>query len=289
MQTSTLLDTPTPSRGRRAGISRHLSPSLLAGSAMLLILIGVMVVGRLLAPMSPELTSPDSLAGPSPLHWLGTDSIGRDVWSRVLVGTQTTMIIAFSAVALSLVFGLIIGLVSAYFGGWVDQIIMRVLDVILAFPAFLLAITVVAVLGNTVSNLVLTISIIYTPMMARIVRGPVLSIRSWDHVTAARAVGAGDVAIMSKHILPIAISPVLVETSLMVANVVFTVTALSFLGLGTPPPTPNWGTMLSESRQFMELAPFTAIGPALAIVFTAFTFILLAAGLRRLLNVQGTR
>lgn len=272
---------------RATGRRRRAVPiSLIVGSIMLALLIAVMFFGRALAPHDAEAISFDTLASPDAAHLLGTDSIGRDTWSRMLVGTQTTMVIAFSTVAIALLVGLVIGLMSAYFGGWVDQLIMRLLDIILAFPAFLLAITVVAVLGNSMPNLVLTLAIIYTPMMARIVRGPVLSIRSWDHVTAARAVGASNAAIISKHILPIAISPVLVEAALMIANIVFTVTALSFLGLGTPPPAPNWGTMLSDSRQFMELAPFTAIGPTLAIVYAALTFILFSAGLRRALNVQ---
>lgn len=255
------------------------------GVAMLATLLVIMVFGPLIAPYSPSATSPNSLDGPTALHWLGTDSIGRDLLSRLIVGGRGTLIITFVAVALALAAGLILGLVSGYVGGRVDLAIMRVLDVVFAFPVFLLAIAVVAALGPTVRNLILTIAIVYTPAMARVVRAPVLSIKRWDHVEAARSVGVGEFAIAIRHVLPMAISPILVQTSLILANTIFTVTALSFLGLGPPPPDPNWGSMLAEARQFMELAPLTVIGPAVAIVFASLTFIVLANGLREMLDV----
>lgn len=255
------------------------------GVAMLSALILIMIFGPSIAPYSPSLTSPNSLDGPTAAHWLGTDSIGRDLLSRLIVGGRGTLIITFVAVALALVAGLILGLASGYIGGKVDLIIMRLLDVVFAFPVFLLAIAVVAALGPTVKNLILTIAIVYTPAMARVVRAPVLSIKRWDHVEAARSVGVGEFAIALRHVLPMAISPILVQTSLILANTIFTVTALSFLGLGPPPPDPNWGSMLAEARQFMELAPLTVIGPAVAIVFASLTFIVLANGLREMLDV----
>jgi ABC-type dipeptide/oligopeptide/nickel transport system permease subunit len=174
-------------------------------------------------------------------------------------------------------------------GGIVDQMVMRALDVVFAFPVFLLAIAVVAALGPTIPNLILTIAIVYTPILARVVRGPVLSVKRWDHVEAARSVGVSEVRLVVSHILPLVISPILVETSLTLANTIFTVTALSFLGLGPPPPDPNWGGMLAEARQFMELAPLTVIAPAAAIVFATLTFIVLANGLRDMLDVGGQR
>ncbi len=255
------------------------------GVAMLAALILIMIFGPSIAPYSPSLTSPNSLDGPTAAHWLGTDSIGRDLLSRLIVGGRGTLIITFVAVALALVAGLILGLTSGYIGGRVDLIIMRLLDIVFAFPVFLLAIAVVAALGPTVKNLILTIAIVYTPAMARVVRAPVLSIKRWDHVEAARSVGVGEFAIALRHVLPMAISPILVQTSLILANTIFTVTALSFLGLGPPPPDPNWGSMLAEARQFMELAPLTVIGPAAAIVFASLTFIVLANGLREMLDV----
>ncbi len=255
------------------------------GLLMLAVLLAIAVVGPLMAPHSPARTSPASLDGPTAAHWLGTDSIGRDVLSRLIVGGRATLVITFVAVAIALAAGLILGLTCGYVGGTVDLVVMRVLDVVFAFPVFLLAIAVVAALGPTVRNLILTIAVVYTPSLARVVRGPVLSVKRWDHVEAARSVGIGEFTIAVRHVLPLVVSPILVQTSLTLANTIFTVTALSFLGLGPPPPDPNWGSMLAEARQFMELAPLTVIGPAVAIVFASLTFIMLANGLRELLDV----
>ena len=258
---------------------------LTLGLVMLAAMLLLAVAGSLIAPYDPSATSPDSLAGPSAQHWLGTDSIGRDLLSRLIVGGRTTLLITFTAVFFAVAAGLVLGLWSGYVGGMVDQIVMRVLDVVFAFPVFLLAIAVVAALGPTVPNLILTIAIVYTPRLARVVRGPVLSVKRWDHVEAARSVGVGEFAIATRHVLPLVVSPILVETSLTLAQTIFTVTALSFLGLGPPPPDPNWGGMLSEGRQFMELAPLAVLGPAGAIVFATLTFIVLANGLREMLDV----
>ncbi len=262
---------------------------VIAGAVMFAVMVVVVALGPVIAPYPPAQTSPESLAGPSAAHWLGTDSIGRDVLSRMIIGGRSTLVITVIAVALALLAGLVLGLVAGYFGGLVDQIIMRALDVLFAFPAFLLAIAVVAALGPSINNLILTIAIVYTPSMARVVRGPVLSVKRWDHVEAARSVGVGEFALVTRHVLPMVISPILVETSLTLSRSIFTVTALSFLGLGPPPPDPNWGGELSSGRQFMELAPLNVIAPAAAIVFATLTFIMLANGLREMLDVAGRR
>jgi peptide/nickel transport system permease protein len=259
------------------------------GLAMLALMLVLTIFAPLVAPYDPSATSPDSLAPASAAHWLGTDSIGRDVLSRLIVGGRTTLLITVSAVLIALVAGLILGLAAGYLGGRTDEIIMRLLDVVFAFPVLLLAIAVVAALGPTVPNLILTIAIVYTPAMARVVRAPVLSVKQWDHVEAARSVGMSEMRLVLRHILPIVISPILVATSLTLSQTIFTVTALSFLGLGPPPPDPNWGGMLSEARQFMELAPLTVVGPALAIVFATLTFIIIANGLREVLDVGSVR
>ncbi|MEO8545879.1 MAG: ABC transporter permease [Burkholderiaceae bacterium] len=258
---------------------------LALGLLMLLTMLVVTAFGPWIAPYDAIATSADSLAGPSAEHWLGTDSIGRDVLSRLIIGGRTTLLITFVAVSMAVAAGLVLGLLSGYVGGLVDELIMRALDIVFAFPVFLLAIAVVAALGPSVPNLILTIAIVYTPIMARVVRGPVLSVKRWDHVEAARSVGVGELRIATHHVLPMVVSPILVQTSLTLANTIFTVTALSFLGIGPPPPDPNWGGMLSEARQFMELAPLTVIGPATAIVFATLTFIVLANGLRERLDV----
>lgn len=259
------------------------------GLAMLAAMVLLTAFAPLIAPHAPQATSPLSLMPPGADHLLGTDMIGRDVLSRLLWGGRTTLFITFVAVLLALAAGLVLGLSSGFIGGTFDQVVMRLLDVVFAFPVFLLAIAVVAALGPTVPNLILTIAIVYTPILARVVRGPVLSVKTWDHVEAARSVGVSEFGIMARHVLPLVISPILVETSLTLANTIFTVTALSFLGLGPPPPDPNWGGMLAEARQFMELAPWTVIAPAAAIVFATLTFIVLANGLRDLLDVGGRR
>ena len=257
------------------------------GLLMLAAMVLVTVLGPWVTPFDPSATSPDSLAAPGAEHWLGTDSIGRDVLSRLIIGGRTTLLITVVAVTIALAGGVLLGLLSGYVGGLTDQLVMRVLDVIFAFPVFLLAIAVVAALGPSVPNLILTIAIVYTPRLARVVRGPVLSVKRWDHVEAARSVGVGEFRIATVHVLPLVVSPILVETSLTLAQTIITVTALSFLGLGPPPPDPNWGGMLSEGRQFMELAPLTVIGPACAIVFATLTFIVLANGLRERFDVMG--
>lgn len=274
--------------------ARRLAPSngamlLGLGLVMLAVMVIVTVFAPWIAPFNPSATSADSLAGPSALHWLGTDLIGRDVLSRLITGGRTTLLITTVAVSIALVAGLILGLVSGYIGGAVDEAVMRLLDVVFAFPVFLLAIAVVAALGPTLPNLILTIAIVYTPAMARVVRGPVLSVKQWDHVEAARSVGVSEFWLVIRHVLPIVISPVVVATSLTLAQTIFTVTALSFLGMGPPPPDPNWGGMLAEARQFMELAPLTVVAPAAAIVFATLTFIILANGLREVLDVGGQR
>ena len=168
-------------RQRRSGGDRL----ILVGVLMLVIMLVVTLLGTQIAPYNPSETSPDSLAGPSAAHWLGTDSIGRDVLSRLIIGGRTTLLITFVAVTFAVAGGLVLGLFSGYVGGLADQVVMRILDVAFAFPVFLLAIAVVAALGPTVPNLILTIAIVYTPRVARVVRGPVLSVKRWDHVEAA--------------------------------------------------------------------------------------------------------
>lgn len=281
-------ETAGPSTNRRRRVTSG-QVLLGLGLLMLVVMTVVTVFAPAIAPFDPSATSANSLAGPSAQHWLGTDSIGRDVLSRLIVGGRTTLLITGIAVTLALAAGLVLGLLSGYVGGIVDDVIMRVLDVIFAFPVFLLAIAVVAGLGPSIPNLILTIAIVYTPTMARVVRGPVLSVKQWDHVEAARSVGVSELRIVIRHVLPMVVSPIVVATSLTLAQTIFTITALSFLGLGPPPPDPNWGGMLAEARQFMELAPLTVVAPAAAIVFATLTFIVLANGLREVLDVGSAR
>ncbi len=270
---------PRPAR------TRALPVPLLCGLIMAVALFLVAALAGVIAPHEPNRTfTGRSLEEPSPDFMLGTDSIGRDVLSRVIHGTRVSMIVVIPAIGIALVAGLALGLLAGYGGVKTDQLIMRLLDVLFAFPVILLAIAVVSVLGANVPNLILTIGIIYTPAMARVVRAPALSIKRWEYVEAARVIGAGGVAIVLRHILPNILPPVIVETSLALSRAIFTETALSFLGLGPPPPNPTWGSMLAQSRQFMEFAPWTVLAPGVAIALATMTFILLGNGLRDYLD-----
>jgi peptide/nickel transport system permease protein len=272
---------PLPRRERRRRV-----PWLLAiGLGLVLLLALVAALASLISPYDPNRTfSGRSLEPPSQEFLLGTDSIGRDVLSRVLHGSRVSLTVVVPAIGMSLLLGLALGLAAGYLGGRTDQLIMRLLDVVFAFPVILLAIAVVAVLGPSVPNLVLTIGIIYMPAMARVVRAPVLSVKRWEYVEAGRALGATGFGIVLRHIVPNILSPVIVEASLALSRAIYTETALSFLGLGPPPPNPTWGSMLAQSRQFMEFAPWTALAPGLAIGLATMTFILLGNGLRDYLD-----
>jgi peptide/nickel transport system permease protein len=211
---------------------------------------------------------------------MGTDKLGRDLFARIVYGSRTTLLVALPSVGLSLVIGLALGLTAGYLGGRADQFIMRALDIFLAFPGLLLAIAIVSVLGPSIPNLLITIAVLYSPGMARIVRGPVLSIKEQEFVEAARVSGARDLRIISRHVLPNVISPAIVQVTLSVSRAILTESALSYLGLGAPPPSPSWGEMLSTSRWFLTTSPWYALFPGLAIVGAATAFIVMGNGLR---------
>jgi peptide/nickel transport system permease protein len=269
----------------RPALLRRLNLSLSLGLVLLaLVLIGTLGAS-LIARHDPNQTFPGmSLMPPQRDFVLGTDSIGRDVFARVLYGGRVSLSVAVPSVAMALALGLLLGLPAGYLGGRVDQVIMRLLDILFAFPAILLAITMVAILGASVRNLVITIGIIYAPRMARIVRAPTMSVKERDFIEAARALGAPDLCVVLRHVLPNVSSPVIVEVSLALGQVIITETALSFLGLGPPPPNPSWGAMLSDSRQFMEFASWTVWAPGAAIVLATASFLLVGHGLREALN-----
>jgi peptide/nickel transport system permease protein len=226
----------------------------------------------------------DRFSGPALEHPLGTDNFGRDVLSRVLHGYRISVGIAGLAVAIAVTVGGTIGLVGAYRGGWVDRILMRLMDVLLAFPVILLAIGILALLGPGSMNTALAVGIVYTPVFARLARGPALSVLSWDYVSAARALGAGGRRIMLRHVAPNIFAPIMVQVTLSLSTAILVEAALSFLGLGTQPPTPSLGLMLSESRDYMLLSPWTSLFSGLAILVAALGFNLLGDGLRDLLD-----
>jgi len=224
------------------------------------------------------------MAGPSWSLPLGADTFGRDLLSRIVFGAQLSLRVAVVSVAAALVAGSVLGLVAGYAGGWIDQAIMRSMDVLFAFPAVLLALGIVAALGPSANNVIIAIAVVYTPIFARVVRGPVLAIKEREFVEAARALGARASRILALHVLPNLLSVLIVQTSIALSWAVLTEASLSFLGLSAQPPAPSWGVMLNEGRQNLELAPHLAIFPGLAIMLAVLGFNLLGDGLRDVLD-----
>jgi peptide/nickel transport system permease protein len=254
-----------------------------------LALVGLAFLGLLLlCALSADLISPYKpldqamnvrLKPPSAAHWLGTDDFGRDILTRILYGSRTSLQIGFVAVGIAASLGIVLGLTSGYFGGWVDSVVMRCMDVLLAFPAVLLAVTIMALLGPSTTNVMIAIGIAYIPLFARVVRGSVLTIKPNEYVQAARAAGASELRMLTYHIAPGTIGPIIVQVSLALAYAILAEAALSFLGLGTQPPTPTWGSMLSFGREFIREAPWFTFFPGFAIFITVLSLNLVGDGL----------
>jgi len=223
------------------------------------------------------------LIRPSPGHWFGTDDVGRDVLSRVVYGARLSLLVGSAVVALSFVLGVSAGVVAGYFRA-LDNVVMRVMDGLMAFPAIILAIALMASLGPSVTNVIVAIGIVYAPRVARVVRGSVLVIRETSYVEAGRALGASDVWLIGRHILPNCLSPVIVQGSFVFAAAVLTEAALSFLGVGVPPYVPSWGNILSEGRLYLQQAPWLVLYPGMAIMLTILGLNLFGDGLRDLLD-----
>jgi len=283
---------PSPTAAGRsfglAGIGAAIvrEPVALLGLALVVLYVAVALVVGFLPLRDPLQVSTQRLIGPTPEFPFGTDALGRDVLSRVLFGARLSIRVAVLSVAIATIVGGALGLISGYLGGWADLAIGRVLDVFFAFPAILLALGIVAALGPDPSNVIIAIAVVYTPIFARVVRGPVLALRARDFVEAARAVGATSTRIVVRHILPNLMSTLVVQVSLALSWAVLTEGALSFLGLSAQPPAPSWGVMLSEGRQYLEFATHLAVFPGLAIMVAVLGFNLLGDGLRDALDPQ---
>lgn len=257
----------------------------LAGLIIVLLLILMALFAPVLAPQDPAIqTLADKRMPPGATYWLGADEFGRDILSRVIYGARVALYVAVVAVALALVFGVAIGLVAGFAGGWVDTILMRLVDVMLSFPYLLLAIAIVATLGTGVQNTTLAVGIWATPSFARITRGQVLNIKGREYITAAEAVGVSGWRMVWRYILPNAIPPVIVFATLYMANAILLEAALSFLGLGVQPPQPSWGLMVASGRDFLRVAPHVATIPGVAIMLAVLGFNLLGDGLRDALD-----
>lgn len=224
------------------------------------------------------------LQGPSAAHWLGTDEFGRDIFARLVHGTRVSLQVGIVAVGISIVIGGILGAVAGYYGGKLDNTIMRVMDIFLAVPSILLAIAIVSALGPSIINLMLAISISSVPSYARIVRASVLSIRDQEFIEAAKAIGASNTRIIFRHIIPNSLAPVIVQATLGVASAILSTAGLSFIGLGIQPPAPEWGSMLSGGRQYLRYAWWVTTFPGVAIMITILSLNLLGDGLRDALD-----
>jgi peptide/nickel transport system permease protein len=254
--------------------------------AVAAVIIAVLVVTAVFAPLvaTHDPLYPDAinrLAAPSGEHFFGTDDIGRDVFSRVVYGGRISLKIGILTVLLGTVAGSAIGLMSGYFLGWADIVVQRLLDSLQSIPGLLLALVVASVIGAGTTNTIYPIAVILIPINARVVRSAVLSVREHQYIEAARVLGANDGRVMLRHVLPNVVAPILILSSIYIGNAIIVEASLSFLGLGTPPPTPSWGSMLSgQGRTYMEQAPWLAIFPGLAITLTVLSFNLLGDALR---------
>ncbi|WP_339226418.1 nickel transporter permease [Oceanobacillus sp. FSL K6-2867] len=255
--------------------------SAMFGGFLILFFIIVAIIGPYFTPYQPDTQDMlNKLQSPSGDHWLGTDNFGRDIFSRIIHGTNLTLIVGFFSVLLGGAAGVLIGIFAGYYGGRTDSILMRLMDILLAFPSILLALAIVTVLGGSLQNVIIAVAISSVPVFARIVRGSTLSVKKLEYIDAMRALGASDARIIFKHIFPNITSPIIVQATLNIATAILSASGLSFLGLGAQPPTPEWGAMLSDGRNYLYNAPHVALFPGLAIVLVVLAFNMLGDGLR---------
>ena len=260
----------------------------LIGTVVLTIFLIAAILGSLIAPYDPNGMDFDMMEAPSWSHPLGTDDLGRDLLSRVIVGAQVSLFVGVSTVLIALVAGLILGILAGYLGGWVDHIIMRYIDLQWAFPNFIIAVYLVAVFGTGLSNVIVAISLAFIDDFARIARGMVLSIKEEQYVAAARTVGVSDIRIMWRHILPNAAAPIIVQATVSVSYAILGEASLSFLGLGVDASTPTWGLILADGRSFISRAWWLGIFPGLAIMLTVLSINFIGDALRDFLDVRET-
>ncbi len=270
------------------------NPGAITGFVLVAIFFFVAIFAPLVAPESPTGAGVDNLLnrrgssccpGPSTAHWFGLDEQGRDVFSRVVFGARYSLLIGIVSVAVGLSAGLVLGAIAGYIGGWVDSVIMRLTDIMLSIPGLLLAIGIVAALGQGIIQIMIAVGVTQIPIFARLLRGSILATREADYVLAARSVGVPRRTILASHILPNAISPVIVQGTLALATAIIDVAGLGFLGLGPPDPsTPEWGTMLTATTRYLQNAPHLALIPGAAIVVSVLGFNLIGDGLREALD-----
>ena len=276
---------------RRIGVARRIlrDRRAFAGAVFLAVLAAAAVFAPLLAPYDPNAMDYMMLEEPSPAHPLGVDDLGRDLLSRIVHGARVSLFVGLATVALALVLGVAMGVAAGYFGGWIDMLIMRYIDLQWAFPNILIAVYLVAVFGTGLLNVIVAISLAYLDDFARVARGMTLSVKEEQYVAAARAVGCSDRRIMVRHILPNITAPVIVLATVSVSNAILAEAVLSFLGLGVSADTPTWGLILSEARSFVTRAWWLGIFPGLAIMLTVLSINFLGDALRDVLDVRESR
>jgi len=259
--------------------------SAFAGSVLFGLIVLLALIGTRATPYDPvQMDIQNRLAEPGLEHLLGSDHYGRDIFSRLLAGAHLSLLIGLVSVSLAVSSGLLLGLPAGYFGGWVDMLVMRVMDLMLSFPSVLLALGIVAVAGPSLFNVMLAVGIASVPSYTRLVRASVLGIRGLPYIEAARALGSAPLRIITQHVIPNILAPLIVLATLGTAGAILTGAALSFLGLGSQPPIPEWGAMLSEARNYMRLGWWLTVFPGLAIAITVLSLNQLGDGLRDLLD-----
>lgn len=275
---------PPPRLSARIGRFIRQQPIGMVGIIVILVVVLTATFAPQIAPYDPTSQKFKRLQAPSAVNWIGTDELGRDVFSRIVFGSRISLQVGLIAVSLALSIGVTIGVLAGYIGGTFDNMVMRVVDLLFAFPGLVLAIVIAGLLGPSITNAMIAIGIIYAPTYARVARGSVLQVNNELYLEAARLTGGGHFHIIRKHIAPNILAPLVVLTTLSMSTAILTEAALSFLGLGTQPPDPSWGKMLSDGRVFMEIAPWVAIFPGIAIVIAVLGFNLLGDGLRDALD-----
>lgn len=285
---ATVLQSESEKRGGVPAIVQQIvkDPGVMLGGLLLTFFVVVSLAGWMGFTPYPvtEQHALDRLKPPSTDYWLGTDQFGRDQFSRIMKGGANSLRVALFSVAIASFVGTVIGSVSGYIGGWFDTVTMRLMDVLFAFPGLLLALLIVTALGTGINNTILAIGIVYTPIFARVARGPVLAVKEMEFVLAARCLGKPEWAILLRHVLPNIRTVLIVQITLALSWAIITEAGLSFLGLGTQQPEPSWGLMLSDNRALAEIAPWLILYPGLAIMLTVLGFNLLGDGLRDLLD-----
>ncbi|MGH7344353.1 MAG: ABC transporter permease [Candidatus Rokuibacteriota bacterium] len=255
------------------------------GLVVLVLIVVASVFAPVLAPYDPlaQGVGP-TLSGPSRAHWAGTDSFGRDMLSRIIFGARVALIVGVVSVAIAMVIGVSLGLTAGYYGGWLDAVVMRVMDGLFAFPIIILAIAMMAIMGFGVTNVIIAVAVGFIAPFARVTRADVLAVKEEPYIEAARLAGVSAPAIIARHVLPNVLAPIIVQAALRVSGAIITESGLSFLGLGPPPPTPAWGSMIAEGRNFIVMAPHVSTFPGIALMLAIVGLNLLGDGLRDTLD-----